>query len=245
MYLELKDRTPAKFALISAISFTIASLLSLLFGLAGYLRFGGCLTGNVLTNYEWIETSERADAIVKISWLGVAFSTIASYPLVLNSTRIAFWEIFTKEGVYGASKISWALATAAFVIVTAVVGWQLKELDFFNACKGCTTTISLSGLFPGIMLYVVAQRARSGRGGLGWVTRGAEEEDGEDSSAAEDSAFVVADRRLVAEAERGLSEQDDEQERPDWTQGRWERKGDFGLIRSPRGKSSQLRTNSS
>ena len=52
-----------------------------MFGLAGYWRFGGTLTGNVLINYDWINKDDKPDTLVTISWLGVAFSTMASYPL--------------------------------------------------------------------------------------------------------------------------------------------------------------------
>ena len=148
-------RVPQVFA-----SFLIVAVVFLTFALAGYWRFGGMVGPNLLVDYSFVQKNDKPDTLIVIAWLGVAFDLVTSYPLVLNSARIAAFEIVSKEGVYGASKLTWALFTLLFIVATAIVGWKAEDISVIASIRGVTTTVSICVLFPGVMLWAGSGRYR-------------------------------------------------------------------------------------
>lgn len=159
-YKELRNRTPKKFLLISLVSFMIVFLVFLLFALLGYMRFGSFVHDNVLTTFQDIPDnvvgSRSKDGTVKVAWLGIMFSVMASYPLVNNSTRAAFfrlvWSDKTALDIYYEKRMWYCILTLVGVIVASFVGWSKLDLSIINRLKGATTTIFIATLFPGLFV---------------------------------------------------------------------------------------------
>lgn len=103
-YLELEDRSPQKFLAITMGSFMFCAALFVFVAESGYARFGDHLGGkdggNILQMYGSIEQRNRGEAPalggtipVALAWLGLSFSVIASFPLVYNGARGAFFRV--------------------------------------------------------------------------------------------------------------------------------------------------------
>ncbi|CAD7925709.1 unnamed protein product [Amoebophrya sp. A25] len=164
-YRELgPKRTPKQFLMISIISFVIIISIFLLFSFVAYGRFGGMMRGNVLKSYDasgnggFMPSSLLDSVAVKIMWLGMALSVMTSYPLISNSARAAFFEIFFSFSAEQAPTWLYVLVTAVYVLISAVIGVIGPGLDLLGSMKGATTTVALCLLFPGLMLVWKVKR---------------------------------------------------------------------------------------
>lgn len=146
--------------MITAVSFAIVTVLNILFAITGYFRFGGMVPGNILIAYNTVPLWEKDDMIVKTAWVGMAFSVMTSYPLISNSARSALFEVLnmaSKGKVPTLDKLDrtpYMVATLIIVLVTALVGVWGVDISILGKIKGATTTISLCGILPAIMLLV-------------------------------------------------------------------------------------------
>lgn len=159
-YRELKDRNPGKFLMITAISFAIVAGVNILFALTGYFRFGGMVPGNILEAYNDVPMWEKDDIVVRIAWVGMAFSVTTSYPLISNSARSALFEVLNMVSngriptLDKVEHIPYMIATLVIVLITGMVGVWGVDISLLGKIKGATTTIGLCGILPAIMLLV-------------------------------------------------------------------------------------------
>ena len=115
-YGALKDKSIARFNQVTAISFAIIALVTVVMTAWGFLTFGGACSGLVLNNYA------TADAGATLSRLLMGFAIFGAYPLCFAAARDALFELFPKlaSARTAFTRIAHLLLTACGLVISDV-----------------------------------------------------------------------------------------------------------------------------
>lgn len=150
MYAELKDRTPAKFNRIVALSFLALFVLCSLFAVVGYLAFGADVSSNVLLNLPDTRWGHLSRA-------GGALGCAAVYPIVmlpmLAPLRSSALACKLGSGVV-------AGATLCIVAASAAAALYVTDLGFVNVVNGALSCGVFVAMTPSLVgLYLLGERS--------------------------------------------------------------------------------------
>jgi sodium-coupled neutral amino acid transporter 11 len=88
-YRELKGHTPKRFAQCTSVAMSITGVFYAVMMFAGYYTFGSSAGGVILDNYA------PEDLLANIARVGIAFSMIASFPIMFSGLREAVIDFIT------------------------------------------------------------------------------------------------------------------------------------------------------
>lgn len=152
-YADLRDRSPSRFAAVSACSFGAAFLIYMAFGISGFGRFGDDVPGNALAAYP-------LSTPVLLMWLGMGLCIIASFPLVFAALRTAALRLAGR--LYGHTLEHEGLAsrTVTVVLVLSItsVGSVLRDLSSVVSLCGALSGLCLALVFPGSIMLGMKRR---------------------------------------------------------------------------------------
>jgi amino acid permease len=139
-------------ACTSVLSFGAAFAVYSSFAVAGVGLFGNTVRGNVLKNYP-----AEGNFIILLAWLGMAFSTIFTFPLVFTAGRDSL--IALVPGLQRASKRqpmkTHVVLTSSLVMAIATTACMVQDVSLVIALGGATIGSLLCWILPaGVYLKV-------------------------------------------------------------------------------------------
>lgn len=145
MYAELKDRTPAKFDRIVAISFGALFFICASFAIVGYLAFGGNVSSNVLLSLPDTHFGH-------LSRLLAAVEVIAVFPVVMKPMIAPFQgcEIFGRYGVH--MKDAATVFVVGITLLAALKYTDLGVVNIFGGAIGCGAFVAATPSIVGLYL---------------------------------------------------------------------------------------------
>lgn len=138
------------FAMVSAMSFILASMTYLIFGMACLGRFGNDVSGNALTAY-------GSSQLVLSMRLGMGISAVTAYPLVFSALRVAILRMLKRINGkrHDPNGPFWTALTVTMVLVISVAGVVLNDLTIVISLCGALGDFALTLIVPGlIILYL-------------------------------------------------------------------------------------------
>mmetsp|Transcript_23298 Transcript_23298/g.38520 ORF Transcript_23298/g.38520 Transcript_23298/m.38520 type:complete len:311 (+) Transcript_23298:1-933(+) len=142
---ELKDKSVAKFNIITAISFAIIMLVTLVMMAFGFLTFGGASTGLILNNYA------TADGGATLSRFLMGFAILGSYPICFNTAREAIFELCPSL-----SKARELLSRSLLAALTAAA-ITISDVSFVVSFVGATLGSCIIYIFPALLFLATSK----------------------------------------------------------------------------------------
>jgi len=139
-YAELKERSFSNYAKVTIYSFTIATVLFVSFGLAGYARFGDEVLGNVLKSYS------AKDPMVQVSWMCMMVSTVFNFPHAFQRMRTSWNAIINKR-----AHDDFMFTTISLLGLCLYFGIAFQDIAVIKMIKGATLGVSLMFILPALM----------------------------------------------------------------------------------------------
>jgi len=132
MYAEMRDRSPARFNDVIAVSFCVLFLICSGFSVLGYLTFGNRVSSNVLVDFP--KTLGGT-----LSRLAAASAVVGVYPVILGPMIAAIHSLFEHSGpvagaLIGNSKTTLLICTVVFAVMCAAM--YMRDLGFLNVVSG-------------------------------------------------------------------------------------------------------------
>lgn len=146
--LSLHPRPWWSFVLTVCVSFGSAAVLYCVFALAGFMRFGPMLKGNVLLNYE---TSRS----IMFAWVSMLVTLVASFALHVKPARDSLAQVFGFQLYRGTEEvIRVPFVTLSTMVIAAVVLWGVicTDISWILAFRGALLSFPISFVMPGLML---------------------------------------------------------------------------------------------
>jgi amino acid permease len=144
-YDELEDRSPKRFALVSALAFGSAILASAGFMAVGYLTFGTACSGMILSNYS------AKDPLATAARVAIGGSIIGTYPLAFSGLRDG---VMSLTGIPSSMRTRLVTGMLAFVTCIALSG---IEIGFLQSISGATFGSLLIYILPALMCIFAAK----------------------------------------------------------------------------------------
>lgn len=153
MYLELKDRSPAKFRRIVIISFSALLVLFALFGSVGYLAFGATSPSNILN-------AMGGSPFEKVAVVGGSLVVAAVYPILGQAMAAPIRSM--RHLPLRQRQISYAMTMVLIVLASGVTAVWLTDLGFLSVVNGAFSCGLFMGLCPSLIgLYLLGTSSRS------------------------------------------------------------------------------------
>eukprot|EP00930_Biecheleria_cincta_P041963 TRINITY_DN28858_c0_g1_i1.p1 TRINITY_DN28858_c0_g1~~TRINITY_DN28858_c0_g1_i1.p1 ORF type:complete len:438 (+),score=88.19 TRINITY_DN28858_c0_g1_i1:101-1414(+) len=138
-------------------SFGTALVIYACFALAGLGLFGDAVLGNVLRNYQ-----ADGNVAIMLSWFGMAFAIIFTYPLVFTAARDSL--IGSQASLQRAMKTSPLIAhvaiTSSMVCIISTVACCIEDVSTVTGLLGAFIGSSLCWIFPASIYISMAKRSR-------------------------------------------------------------------------------------
>lgn len=154
MYGEMKDRSPGKFDLVLAASFTLLFFFFCGFAIFGYMAFGSKVESDILNN---LPTGPWS----LVSRLGAAVAIMGCYPIlippVIAPLRSYFRERTTEESPVRTYMAE--IATFGLVLMATLIGIVAKDLGHLNVVNGAFSTGVFVGICPSFVGLFLADEA--------------------------------------------------------------------------------------
>ncbi|KAL7716109.1 Amino acid transporter [Entamoeba marina] len=144
-YVELKNRSSIKLAIIAVVASSIALLAYSIVGVFGYKSIGNDVVGNILVAYP------RSDIPIMIACGSFCFIMAASFPLVHHAQRgLLDVMLFEHWKDHPVRRICESLILVSFVILVAVA---VKDIEIVLAYNGAAFGALIVYIFPAYFLY--------------------------------------------------------------------------------------------
>jgi len=142
-------------------AFLAATLLLGSVAVAGYMRFGGSVAGNVLasfgTGYMAVGGARRAALLVARAAYGITLAASSAY--VAAPCRTAVLELFAvRRSMGGTSNRAFRRATVLMLSVCGFVAWLQKDLSLVLSFVGAWAAGPLALLLPSFFAVELARR---------------------------------------------------------------------------------------
>jgi|AntAceMinimDraft_5_1070358.scaffolds.fasta_scaffold108536_1 sodium-coupled neutral amino acid transporter 11 len=153
-YENLKDRTPARFAVLTALGFGASVAFFGAFAAFGFLTFGSSAQGMVLNNYA------STDALATAARVAILASMVFGYPLTFVSFRDGSLEL---AGLKNVSRKHLDYFTCAVLACLTCVACNVRNLGLVSAVGGAILGSAIIYIAPcAAFLGATSQRLASG-----------------------------------------------------------------------------------
>ena len=153
-YENLKDRTPARFSLLTALGFGASVAFFGTFAAFGFLTFGSSAQGMVLNNYA------STDVLATAARFAILASMVFGYPLTFVSFRDGSLEL---AGLKNMSRRSLDVFTCAVLAVLTLVASHVRNLGLVCAMGGAILGSAIIYIAPcAAFLGATGQKLASG-----------------------------------------------------------------------------------
>ena len=158
-YMELKDKSPTNWFMLSWTTFACGACIIILYGIAGVACFGKASKHIIFSNFDG-EDSFWA----KFVWMLLAVNIMGGFSLNFNSARRGFFGLANRIlSAHGkkvwdgtASRVVYTVIALTFITLVAILK---PPLVIVNAVKGLTISTCLSGFFPAAF-YLLAHSGK-------------------------------------------------------------------------------------
>jgi sodium-coupled neutral amino acid transporter 11 len=156
-YRTLRDPSPSRFAILSAVGFAGTVGISVLMMCLGFLTFGGASRGMILNNYSTL------DAGATLCRLLMGISLLGSYGFLSNALKNAYYQIY-HAGRAISDEVHYRTSRYLVVSVT-ILALLMNDAGFVVSLNGAVLGSALIYVIPSF-LFLKSTNRRLGDGSL-------------------------------------------------------------------------------
>lgn len=154
LYNELADSS--RFDAVVGTAYTTAAVFSAVIGVAGFLTFGGDVSGLILNNYA------PTDTAIQVAKLALAGSMIVTFPLPFVGLRDGCLDLL---GIENRSDPTMVASTVVLLALITTAAANLHDLSLVLSVGGGTFATAVASVFPTLMFRALPQ----GKSTEGWM----------------------------------------------------------------------------